>query len=190
MGPLERVAQFKAIETTRVPNPPDPQAPGGYYGLQQLRWDPINIADTPCEAYNRLFKLPGSEFSDPEMTWKYEVAPGGIDFLSTKELGKDYKGDLFVGSARGALRGGNLFRLQIEDNRKRGRRLRRQAPEGPRRRQPRQVRDHRERVAALRRELRRHAGHQGRPGRHACSSFLDAGHGLRDPPQVALRLRP
>ncbi len=52
------------------------------------------------------------------MTWKYEVAPGGIDFLSTKELGKEYKGDLFVGSARGALRGGNIFRLQINDNRK------------------------------------------------------------------------
>jgi glucose/arabinose dehydrogenase len=118
MGPLERVAQFKAIETTRVPNPPDPNAPGGYYGLQQNRWDPINIADTPGEAFQRLFKLPGSEFSDPEMAWKYEVAPGGIDFLSTKELGKDYKGDLFVGSARGSLRGGNLFRLRISDNRK------------------------------------------------------------------------
>jgi glucose/arabinose dehydrogenase len=118
MGPLERVAQFKAIETTRVPNPPDPNAPGGYYGLQQVRWDPINIADNPWDAYNRLFKLPGSQFSDPEMTWKYEVAPGGIDFLSTKELGKEYKGDLFVGSARGLLRNGNIFRLKIEDNRK------------------------------------------------------------------------
>jgi glucose/arabinose dehydrogenase len=118
MGPLERVAQFKAIETTRVPNPPDPQAPNGYFGLQQVRWDPSLIADSPWEAYNRLFKLPGSAFSDPELTWKYEVAPGGIDFLSTKELGKEYKGDLFVGSARGALRGGNIFRLRIEDNRK------------------------------------------------------------------------
>jgi glucose/arabinose dehydrogenase len=118
MGPLERVAQFKAIETTRVPNPPDPNAGGGYYGLQQIRWDPINIADTPWEAYQRLYKLPGSEFSDPELAWKYEVAPGGIDFLSTKELGKEYKGDLFVGSARGSLRGGNLFRLRISDNRK------------------------------------------------------------------------
>ena len=39
MGPLERVAQFKAIETTRTPVPPDPQAPAGYYGLQQVRWD-------------------------------------------------------------------------------------------------------------------------------------------------------
>src|SRR3954452_10574993 len=118
MGPLERVAQFKAIETTRVPNPPDPNAGGGYYGLQQIRWDPINIADTPWEADQRMYKLPGSEFSDPEMAWKYEVAPGGIDFLSTKELGKEYRGDLFVGSARGALRGGNLFRLKISENRK------------------------------------------------------------------------
>ena len=82
MGPLERVAQFKAIETTRVPNPPDPQAPGGYYGLQQLRWDPINIADTPWDAYNRLFKLPGSEFSDPELAGSTRSRPGGIDFLA------------------------------------------------------------------------------------------------------------
>ncbi len=65
MGPLERVAQFKAIETTRVPNPPDPKAPGGYYGLQQVRWDPINIADNPWDAYNRLFKLPGSRVLRP-----------------------------------------------------------------------------------------------------------------------------
>src|SRR4051794_24714584 len=86
MGPLDRVMQFKAIETTRVPNPPDPNAPNGYYGLQQLRWDPVQIADSPREAYDRLVKLPGSRFSDPEMTWKYEVAPGGIDFLSSREL--------------------------------------------------------------------------------------------------------
>jgi len=119
MGPLDRVAQFKAIETTRTPVPPDPNAPNGYYGLQQTRWDPINLADTPREAEKRLFKLKGSKFSDPEMAWKYEVAPGGIEFISSKKgLGKDYRGDLFVGSARGALLGGNLFRLPIKSNRK------------------------------------------------------------------------
>lgn len=118
MGPLSRVAQFKAIETTRTPNPPDPAAPNGYYGLQQTRWDPINIADTPREAENRLFKLPGSKFRDPVFTWKYEVAPGGIEFASGKALGKDYKGKLFVGSARASLRGGNLFLLPISGNRR------------------------------------------------------------------------
>ena len=71
-----RVAQFKAIETTRVPNPPDPQAPGGYYGLQQIRWDPINIADTPLEAYNRLFKLPGSRVLRPGDDLEVRGRPG------------------------------------------------------------------------------------------------------------------
>ena len=107
MGPLDRVAEFKRIETT---------AP--FIGLQQIRWAPTNIADTPREAFERLFRLPGSRFSDPEMTWRYEVAPGGIDFLSTRELGRDYKGDLFVGSATANLRGGHIFRLDIENNRK------------------------------------------------------------------------
>ena len=120
MGPLDRVAQFKAIETTRARRSRrTPPRRAGYYGLQQMRWDPANIADSPDEAWDRLVKLPGSRFSDPEMTWKYEVAPGGIDFLSSRELGRDYKGDLFVGSARGALlQGGNIFRLDIDDNRR------------------------------------------------------------------------
>jgi glucose/arabinose dehydrogenase len=107
MGPLDRVAEFKAIETT---------AP--FIGLQQIRWAPTNIADTPREAFERLFRLPGSRFSDPEMAWRYEIAPGGIDFLSTRELGRDYKGDLFVGSATANLRGGHIFRLGIENNRR------------------------------------------------------------------------
>jgi aldose sugar dehydrogenase len=112
MGPLHRVAQFRAIETDTVP----PPAPTGYFGLQQLRWSPLNIASTPSEAYDRLFKLRGSRFSDPEMAWKYEFAPGGIDFLTQRELGREYRGDMFIGSASG--RGGNIFRLPIDSNRK------------------------------------------------------------------------
>ena len=37
MGPVERIAQFKEIETS-------PQ----FFGLQQIRWPPTNIADTPA----------------------------------------------------------------------------------------------------------------------------------------------
>ena len=81
-----------------------------------MRWGPENIATTPREAAKRLFRLPGSRFSDPELAWKYEFAPGGIDFLSQRELGKKYRGDLFVGSAN--VRGNNLFRLPIDRNRK------------------------------------------------------------------------
>ena len=114
MGPMSRVAQFREIENNRGPTG-DPAA-ASYYGLQQVRWGPENIAETPREASDRLFRLPGSRFSDPELAWKYEFAPGGIDFVEQRELGRQYRGDLFVGSAN--FRGANIFRLPIHENRR------------------------------------------------------------------------
>jgi len=117
MGPPERIQQFKAIETTVTPVPPDPFAPT-YFGLQQVRWLPTNIADTPEEALSRLFRLPGSSYSAPEFSWKFEVAPAGIGFLESKALGGEYKNDLFVGAARVFLEGGALFRFELKGNRR------------------------------------------------------------------------
>ena len=45
MGPANRIGQFKAIETDTTA--PRPDAPTGYFGLQQIRWLPTRIADTP-----------------------------------------------------------------------------------------------------------------------------------------------
>jgi glucose/arabinose dehydrogenase len=64
-----------------------------------------------------LFLLPGAHFSDPEFSWKFEVAPGGIGFLKGRALGPQYDGDLFVGGARDFLEGGHLFRLELTGNR-------------------------------------------------------------------------
>jgi aldose sugar dehydrogenase len=116
MGPSSRVAQFKAIETD--PTAPQPFAQGGYFGLQQVRWLPTNIADTEAQALSRMFMLPGARFSDPEMAWKFEVAPGGIAFLDSDDLGRDYEDDLFMGGARDFLEGGHLFRLNITRDRR------------------------------------------------------------------------
>jgi aldose sugar dehydrogenase len=118
MGPPERVAQFREIENTVAPNPPDPRAPTGYFGLQQLRWSPANIASTPEEALSRLFMLPGAHYSAPEFSWKYEVAPGGIGFLSGRGLGPQFEGDLFVAGARDFLAGGHLFHFNLTGNRR------------------------------------------------------------------------
>jgi glucose/arabinose dehydrogenase len=118
MGPVDRIAQFKAIETTVTPVPPDPFA-STYFGLQQLRWSPENIADSAAEALSRLVMLPGAQFSDPEFSWKYEVAPGGIGFVEGRGLGPQFEGDLFVAGARPFLEGGHLFRLQLTGNRRR-----------------------------------------------------------------------
>jgi glucose/arabinose dehydrogenase len=117
MGPPERIAQFKTIETTVTPSPPDPFA-ATYFGLQQIRWLPTNIADSPGEALSRLFMLPGAHYSAPEFSWKFEVAPAGIGFLESTALGLQYKNDLFVGAARVFLEGGHLFHFNLTGNRR------------------------------------------------------------------------
>jgi aldose sugar dehydrogenase len=104
-GPLERIGQFKEIETTF-----------GGRNLQQLRWPPTNIAESAEEAFGRLFMLPGARYSDPEFSWKWEVAPGGIGFLNSRALGPQFAGDLFVGAATANLRGGYLFRFNLTGN--------------------------------------------------------------------------
>ena len=116
MGPASRVAQFKAIETD--PTAPQPFTPNGYFGLQQTRWPPTNIADTPAQALSRMVMFPGAQFKDPELSWKYEVAPGGIGFLDSRKLGSRYRGDLFMAGARDLLEGGHLFRIELSGNRR------------------------------------------------------------------------
>lgn len=107
MGPVGRIAEYKEVETSLE-----------YSGLQQARWPPENIADTPAEALRRLFMLPGAHFADPALSWRYSVEPGGLGFLNSSGLGLSYEGDLFVGGARDLLEGGHLFRLKLTGNRR------------------------------------------------------------------------
>jgi aldose sugar dehydrogenase len=107
-GPVSRIAEFKQIETTF-----------GGMNLQQFRWPPSNIADTPQEALARLFTLPGAHYRDPEFSWKWEVAPGGIGFVKGGALGADFAGDLFMGAATPLLEGGYLFRFNLTGTRRR-----------------------------------------------------------------------
>jgi glucose/arabinose dehydrogenase len=116
MGPIGRVGQFKAIETD--PTVPQPGTPNGYFGLQQVRWLPTNIADTPADALARMYMLPGAFFSDPELSWKYEVGPGGIGFLDSNDLGRTYENDLFMGGSTARLEGGHLFRFNLTRDRR------------------------------------------------------------------------
>jgi len=113
MGPAARIAQFKQIEQTL---PPSGGIPGAQ--LQQIRWPPSNIADTPQEALSRLFVLPGSSYSDPEFSWKFATPPAGIGFLASPALGPQYRNDLFAGAATPLTRGGYLFRFNLTGNRR------------------------------------------------------------------------
>ena len=108
MGPVSRIDQYKEIETSAQ-----------FFGLQQLRWSPVNIADSPEEALASLFMLPGATYVNPEFSWKYEVAPGGIGFVTGRALGPQLQGNLIMGAARAALEGGHLFRFRLTGNRRR-----------------------------------------------------------------------
>jgi glucose/arabinose dehydrogenase len=106
MGPLERIDQFKQIETT---------AP--YVGLQQIRWSPRLIADSPQEALERMWHLEGSTYAEPQFSWKYAVAPAAIGFLGSSALGAAYEGDLFVTASRTFLQNGYIFRFNLSPDR-------------------------------------------------------------------------
>lgn len=106
MGPVSRIAQFKEIEVGR---------PGG---LQQDRWPPTLIADTPHEALQRLYTVPESRYRDPEFSWKFAVAPAGIGFVKGRRLGRQYEGALLVGAARTTLANGYLFRFNLSKDRR------------------------------------------------------------------------
>lgn len=107
MGPLSRVAEFKSIETSY-----------GNGTLQQLRWPPGNIADTPQAAFARLYLLPGAQYTDPEFSWKYAVAPASMGFIKGRGLGPQFEGDLLVGASRTTLLNGYLFRFSFSNDRK------------------------------------------------------------------------
>jgi aldose sugar dehydrogenase len=110
-GPASRVPQYKAIETTSLHHEDFPN-------LQQFRWGPERIADTPAEALSRLFVLPGSRYSDPEFSWKHVLAPAAIGFVRGRALGPQYENDLFVGFSVPEPLGGPLFHLNLTGNRR------------------------------------------------------------------------
>jgi glucose/arabinose dehydrogenase len=110
-GPADRIAQYKQIERTSLHHEDFPN-------LQQFRWGPENIAETPAEGLARLFQLPGSHYSDPEFSWKHVLAPAAIGFLGSTTLGPQYRNDLFVGMSVPEPLGGPLFRLNLTGNRR------------------------------------------------------------------------
>ena len=110
-GPVERLAEYKLIETTSLHHDDFPN-------LQQFRWGPERIADSPEEALSRLFVLPGSHYSDPEFSWKHVLAPAAIGFLNSRALGPQFHGDLFVGFSVPEPLGGPLFVFNLTGNRR------------------------------------------------------------------------
>jgi glucose/arabinose dehydrogenase len=106
MGPVARTPEFKQIETTSLHHEDFPN-------LQQFRWGPERIADTPDQALERLFELEGSHYTEPQFSWKHVLAPAAIGFLEGNGLGGRYKGNLFVGFSTLDTFNGALFTFEV-----------------------------------------------------------------------------
>ncbi len=111
MGPLDRIDEYRFIETTSLHHEDFPN-------LQQFRWGPERIAMTPETASERLFSLPGSRYSDPEFSWKHVLAPAAIGFMDGRSIGPQFDGDLFVGFSVPEPLGGPLLRFNLTGNRR------------------------------------------------------------------------
>jgi glucose/arabinose dehydrogenase len=110
-GPSSRVADFRQIETTSLHHEDFPN-------LQQFRWGPEKIAETPAAALARLEMLPGAHYSEPEFSWRHVLAPAAIGFQAGRGIGASYDGDLFVGMSTLDTLGGVLFRFNLTGNRR------------------------------------------------------------------------
>jgi glucose/arabinose dehydrogenase len=110
-GPLHRFFDFKDIEVNEF---------GG--ALQQVRFPPTRLADSPGNARNSLVMLPGAKYSDPELSWLYESGPAGTTFTTGTALGASNDGTLWIGSSRAFSQvggtGGSLFRITLSRDRK------------------------------------------------------------------------
>ncbi len=109
-GPLSRITEFKSIETTLFG-----------LALQQVRYPPTRVAYTPFVASSRMLMLPGAVYSDPDLSWKYEVGPSGTAFVEGTALGAEYAGTMWMGSARGFSQvggtGGSIYRFRLTADR-------------------------------------------------------------------------
>jgi aldose sugar dehydrogenase len=109
-GPLQRLDEYREIETTSLHNETFPN-------LQQLRWGPENIALRTSDARKRLFDLPGSSYEDPELSFKHVLPPAGLGFVDGDALGDEYEGAMFWGMAGEDVLGGPLFRARLDKKR-------------------------------------------------------------------------
>ncbi len=82
--------------------------PGFNSGWEKIM-GPTNRVGTPD-----LISLgDNAAYSDPEFSWKANVAPTAMTFMPNGRLGNEYRGDLFVGTTRG----GKIMRFDLNRNR-------------------------------------------------------------------------
>ncbi|MBL8216875.1 MAG: PQQ-dependent sugar dehydrogenase [Bryobacterales bacterium] len=106
-GPSSRYSQFRDIENTFL-NPQEM-----FPSLQQWRFPPSQLAEVESQARARLVMLPGSQYVDPEFSWKYSALPNSLAFVQGSALGPDLENTLLVSLAGRPMSPGYLLRFPV-----------------------------------------------------------------------------
>jgi aldose sugar dehydrogenase len=85
----------------------------GIWKLNQTREKDGILNESSKEVEFANFNGKG-RYSKPEFVWDKTVAPTALIFLDSEKLGKKYKNDIFVGSAKN----GRIFNFNVKENRK------------------------------------------------------------------------
>ena len=94
------------------------RSPTTYFGLQQLRWSPENIADTPPRRWRvcSCCRARTTARRNSRGSSRWRLAPSVS--CTGRGLGPQFEGDLFVAAARPFLEGGHLFHFNLTGNRR------------------------------------------------------------------------
>jgi glucose/arabinose dehydrogenase len=83
---------------------------------RDLYWKsiPLRSKDVMAEDPGNLVTFNGQgNYSQPEFTWGFSVAPTALKFLNSDKLGRQYENDMFVGD----FKYGNLYHFDLNRNR-------------------------------------------------------------------------
>jgi glucose/arabinose dehydrogenase len=83
---------------------------------RELYWklNPSRTEDIMVEQPHGLVDFDGKgNYSNPELTWSFSVAPTAVKFLNSDKLGKQYQNDMFVGD----FGNGNIYHFKLNKDR-------------------------------------------------------------------------
>jgi glucose/arabinose dehydrogenase len=87
--------------------------PGFNSGWERVMGGPSSLWGSGGAIEDELVNFPGSNYSDPVLSWRGTVGPTDLEFFTSSKLGDKYTNNIFVGD----INRGNLYFLEVNQSR-------------------------------------------------------------------------
>jgi hypothetical protein len=71
----------------------------------------LNNNTSNSSSESNFFRLNGSHYSDPKLSWSIPIGVTAVEFLSSSVLGKKYENNIFVDD----INNGNIYYFELND---------------------------------------------------------------------------